>query len=172
MYHFLFLFLKGFVFWVKFDTVESINKIPEDKNNLTDFCPICSKPLGTKSTRAHKLHDLTEHPRTDKQKVEELKRAGGIIWIIAIYVGLIFGVFYGIGFFTGEYAVYPDSTEEFIKSCDTIRLYYNSLLLNKTNITPKLIDEIKEGMGVCFEDITLTKPMRITLAERYVNMTK
>ncbi len=183
MYHFLFFLIQPFVFWVKFDTVESINEIPEDRQNLLDFCPICMKELGSKSTRVHKLHDLTVHPRSDKEKVQELSRGGTGIYLMVIFAFFILTAVTGVltesikfamAFFdTDEYdetIKLSNQTKEFVLTCLVLERYYNDKIGNET-LTPQLYAEIYEGVGTCFERFYISVPVDGELVERFHNIT-
>lgn len=175
-----FLFWKFLCFWIKFDGVESINLIPIDKQNLLDFCPICMKSLGTKSTREHKLHDLTCHNRTEKEMYDELIRGGGLlyycIFIIIGYLLLIFfimtygGMLWNLISYELNKSLYSVQMADFVSNCHVLQKNYNDRLVNGSTI--ELLTEIKEGMNICFKNFSVNIAPDDILIERYHNMTK
>lgn len=177
-YPFLFSFLKYFGFWIKFDTVDSINtKIPEDKENLLDFCPICSISLGSKLTRIHKIHDLKVHPQSPKEKCQELLRGILITYSLIFLVFVIgFAIFAVVGIVLSEF-IFVESTDElpadvknFIDSCNFVNSIYNDTLRNST-LTHSLLDEINLGYGICNDGLRVAFPSSEDLVQRYYNMT-
>ena len=43
--------------------------------------------------------------------------------------------------------------------------------IRNDTLTPELFEEIKEGIGICFDRFFVYTPSRYELAQRYINMT-
>ena len=171
--HHKFLFLKFLLPWIKFDTVESINLIPIDRQNLLDFCPICLKSLGTKSTREHKLHDLTYHGRTEKDMYSDLCRASFLLIIIGLVVFLVLlFIFILPTDFVDDLSwfFYTKDVQSFIKSCQDIRTIYNDKLSSELDYSTFML--IKESEGICFDNLIIPyEKSNKFFVDRYYNLT-
>ena len=170
--HRKFLFLKFINPWVKFDTLESIDLIPIDRQNVLDYCPICMKSLGTKSTREHKLHDITYHKRTEKEMYDDLYRnlSTHFIILIIVFTPLIMIAVIPNMYDDVIYFFYSQDVKNFIKSCQDVTSIYNAKL--RSGLDYSLFMEIKESEGVCFDNLLLPYSSNQFFAERYYNMTK